>query len=156
MSFGLIGSSVAVGLGASATTAAALGAGTAFLAGSAGGGGDTVSSTQVTDSTTRKQLEVSQSAIDKLVGDVLGSEQGLASIFSKENVAGLYDSTVSAQASGDLVANLIGEIAKLTSPEVTTTTGTVEKETEEDEGFLKKGEAGLDFYRKLLNLDVAP
>lgn len=66
------------------------------------------------------QLSLDQTAIEKIIGDVLGSESGLASIFGGEQTAGLFDSSVAAQASGDLVANLIGELAKVTGTTVTT------------------------------------
>lgn len=67
----------------------------------------------------RSRLELDQAAIEKIIGDVLGGPQGLASIFGGEQSAGIFDSSVAAQASGDLVANLIGELSKLTAEEVT-------------------------------------
>ena len=78
--------------------------------------------------TITKQLEIEEEGVQKIIADILGSEQGLASIFSEENVSGLFDTTVAKQASGDLLANLAGEIAKLQAKEVETrdlvTTGT--------------------------------
>ena len=78
--------------------------------------------------TISRQLEIEEEGVQKILADILGSEQGLASIFSKENVAGIFDSSVAAQASGDLIANLAGEIAKLQAKDVETrdlaTTGT--------------------------------
>jgi len=75
-----------------------------------------------------RQLEIDEEGVEKILADILGSEQGLASIFAKENVAGIFDSSVAAQASGDLIANLAGEIAKLQAKKVETrditTTGT--------------------------------
>lgn len=70
--------------------------------------------------TATEQLELDQEGIDKILQDALGSVDGLASIFAGEQNAGLYDSTVAAQASGDLVANIIGELAKITGKTVTT------------------------------------
>jgi len=81
--------------------------------------------------TQTEQLEVSQEAINKIIKDILSSTQGLAGIFNEENVSGLFSSSVAAQASGDLLANLAGEIAKLTSKKVTTNT-----QSTEDEGAL--------------------
>ena len=78
--------------------------------------------------TISRQLEIDEEGVEKILADILGSEQGLASIFAKENVAGIFDSSVAAQASGDLIANLAGEIAKLQAKKVETrditTTGT--------------------------------
>lgn len=93
-----------------------------------------------------KQLDISKEGMDKIVADMLGSEQGLASIFSKENVAGIYDSSVAAQASGDLMTKVAGELAKLTAKETitddiveaTTKAGTEEvTSTQETEGLLR-------------------
>jgi len=89
---------------------------------------ETSSSTTATSGSKTSQLQLEQEAIDKIIGDVLGSETGLASIFASENVAGLFDSSVSAQASGDLVANLVGELAKITGKTVTD----VEEESQTD------------------------
>ncbi len=91
---------------------------------SKGSGTETSSLAQTSQST--KQLEIDSAALTKIISDVLGSEQGLASIFSQEKGAGLYNGTVSAAASGDLTAKLVGEIAKLTAREVTGTTGTTD------------------------------
>jgi hypothetical protein len=60
------------------------------------------------------QLELEQTAVDKIIQDVLGSADGLANIFQGEQTAGIFDSSVAAQASGDLTANLVGELAKIT------------------------------------------
>jgi hypothetical protein len=73
-----------------------------------------------------RQLEIDPAALTKIISDILGSEQGLANIFSKEKGAGLYDSTVSADASGELTAKLVGEIAKLTAKEVSGSVGTTD------------------------------
>jgi len=71
------------------------------------------------------QLQLEQEAVTKIIQDVLGSEQGLADIFSKENTAGIFDSSAATQAAGDLTTNLVGELAKLTGKTVT---------SEEEEG----------------------
>jgi len=68
---------------------------------------------------TSKQLRIDQLGMEKIMQDVLGGEQGLASIFAGEQSAGIFNSSVAAQASGDLIANLVGELAKLTAEEVT-------------------------------------
>jgi len=61
-----------------------------------------------------EQLILDDVAIQKIIEDVLGGPQGLAQIFAGEQTAGIFDSSVAAQAAGDLAANLVGEIAKLT------------------------------------------
>lgn len=66
-------------------------------------------------------LEIDEEGINKLLKDMLGSTQGLASVFSGDKISGLYGSTVSKQASGNLLANLAGEIAKLKAKKVSTT-----------------------------------
>lgn len=78
---------------------------------------------KATSGTQTSQLEVDKVGIDKLVQDILGGTSGLAEIFSQEGAAGLYKSTVAAQASGDLLGNVAGEIAKLTGKQVVTTAG---------------------------------
>lgn len=65
-------------------------------------------------------LEIDPAAIEAIIQDVLGGTQGLADIFSGEKVSGLYKSTAAAAASGDLLSQLAGEIAKLTAKEVST------------------------------------
>jgi len=64
-------------------------------------------------------LDIDKAGVDKIIGDILGGESGLADIFSQEGSAGLFNSSVAAQASGDLVANVAGEIAKLTARQIT-------------------------------------
>ena len=77
--------------------------------------------TQATSSsgTQTESLEISDEAVDQIIADVLGGADGLASIFSGEQNAGIFNSSVSAQAAGDLSAKLVGEIAKLRAKKVT-------------------------------------
>jgi len=104
-----------------------------------GGSKDKTSSSGTSQSskqgTQSKQLKLDQAAIEKIIADVLGGPQGLASIFGGEQTAGIFNSSVAAQSSGDLVANLVGELAKLTGEEVTsfTESGT--------ESFSQKGKS---------------
>jgi hypothetical protein len=65
-----------------------------------------------------EQLQLDQTAINKIISDVLGSADGLASIFGAEQGVGIYNSSSAAQASGDLVTNLVGELAKITGKNV--------------------------------------
>lgn len=81
-------------------------------------------------STTTEGLDISQEAVDKITKDLLGSTNGLASIFGGEQNAGIFNSSVAAQAAGDLSANIVGEIAKLKAKKVSTTD--MEEETESE------------------------
>lgn len=73
------------------------------------------------DSREVTQLELTQEGIDKIVEDVLGGANGLAAIFAGEQSSGLYNSSVAANEAGDLSAKLVGEIARLTGRQVSTT-----------------------------------
>lgn len=62
-----------------------------------------------------EQLILDQAGIDKIIQDVLSQAgSGIKDIFAGEQTAGIFNSTVAAQAAGDLAANLAGEIAKIT------------------------------------------
>lgn len=76
-----------------------------------------------------EKLEISDEAVDKIIADVLGGAGGLAEIFQGEQTAGIFSSTVSAQAAGDLASKLAGEIAKLRAVK------TVSEEDEFEETF---------------------
>tara|TARA_R110002167_G_scaffold366375_1_gene595573 strand:+ start:32981 stop:33448 length:468 start_codon:yes stop_codon:yes gene_type:complete len=83
-----------------------------------------------------QRTEIDQEGIDKIIADVLGGADGLASIFAGEQSAGIYNSSTSAQAAGDLATKLAGEIAKITASNVTDseidTEGTSKSKNEED------------------------
>lgn len=110
------------------------------------GGSSTISGTQAGTikgtTTQRERLKVSDEAIQKIIEDVLGGTEGLASIFAGEQTAGIFSSSVAAQAAGDLSAKLAGEIAKLTAERETVaeidkvTTGTT-KQKQEQEGLVE-------------------
>jgi len=85
------------------------------------------SGTTDVDETVTEKLELDKEGILALIDDVLGGTQGLASIFSEENVAGLYNSSVAKEASGDLISQIAGEIAKLTGTKTSTRKGTTTK-----------------------------
>ena len=76
-------------------------------------------SQEATASKKTEQLSLDQAAIEKLISDVLGGSEGLGSIFGGEQDTGLFNSSVANQAAGDLAANLIGELAKLTGKTTT-------------------------------------
>ena len=102
-----------------------------------------------TSSKQSDKLNIDQEGIDKIIRDVLGGADGLAAIFQGAQTAGIFNSSVAAQAAGDLASRLAGEIAKLTAERVTTQdttgdkSGTSEQASEEKDqgvvgGFLSK------------------
>jgi len=106
------------------------------------GGTTDISGSGTTKGTTTEQLNLDQQAVTKIINDILGGSQGLASIFSDQNVSGLYGSTVSKQAAGDLVSKLAGEIAKLTAKKTTTTDQTTTQDQTQEKGGALSGIGG--------------
>jgi len=78
---------------------------------------ETTSKSGFTDSFEQLQLEAE--AVYKIIQDTLEGTGGLADIFAGERSSGLYNSSAALNASGDLVARIIGEIAKITGKKVT-------------------------------------
>jgi hypothetical protein len=70
--------------------------------------------------TRTEQLQLEPEAIQKIIADVLGGANGLADIFSAEQNAGIFNSSVATDQAGDLVTGLVGELAKLTGKTVGT------------------------------------
>ena len=68
-------------------------------------GGSTTSGTKTT------QKILSQEAINKLIYDVMSSDQGLASLASGENLSGGFNSSSKTLLAQDLMTKLIGELA---------------------------------------------
>jgi len=68
--------------------------------------------------TTQKNL--SQEAIDKMIYDVLSGDGGLAALGSGENLVGGSKSSSKTLLAQDMMAKIIGELAKVTAPETTT------------------------------------
>lgn len=99
----------------------------------------TESETGTTSGLRTEQLQLDQKAVEKIIGDVLGSESGLASVFGGEQGVGIYNSSTAAQASGDLVTNLVGELAKITGKNVITD----EEETKRD---FRADERNYDYF----------
>jgi len=64
-------------------------------------------------------LDIDEAGVERIVQELLSGTGGLAEIFSGEQASGLYSSSVAAQESGDLVAKVAGEIAKLTAKQIT-------------------------------------
>lgn len=69
-------------------------------------------------------VDVDEEAINALINNILGGSQGLAEVFSADSAAGIFGSTVAAQASGDLLAKVAGEVAKITATRTITEAGT--------------------------------
>ena len=87
----------------------------------------TGSETQVANQTTTTGKQLSQAAIDKLVYDVLSADTGLASLATGENLSGGYAASTRALLAQDFVTKLVGELANVTAPTVTTESGTATK-----------------------------
>lgn len=91
-------------------------------------------------STTREGLVLDQVGIEAIIADVLGGANGLADIFAAEQGSGIFNSSVAAQAAGDLASKLAGEIAKIQGETVSTTT---EEGSTESESTQETSEEGL-------------
>lgn len=104
---------------------------------------DTTKDRSITGGITTDKLNIEQEALDKIISDVLSGPEGLASIFAGEQTAGIFDSSVAAQAAGDLASKLVGEIAKLTA-ERETSTGEVSISSGEETGTEAGVEAGFE------------
>jgi len=104
-------------------------------------GSQSTSGTTINKGTTTQRLNISQEAVEKIIADVLGGADGLAAIFAGQNASGIFDSSVAAQAAGDLTSKLVGEIAKLTAEQETEidTTQTVSNKAKSKDGGLLGG-----------------
>lgn len=106
--------------------------------------GDTTRGTTSTNSNTSgtqtERLKLSEDALNAIIRDVLGGADGLASLFSGEKVAGIFNSSVAAQAAGDLASKLVGELAKLTAERETT----AKTETAQSTGTTQKNQGILE------------
>jgi hypothetical protein len=71
------------------------------------------------DVKTVKQKQISQEAVDKIVYDILSSDQGLAALATSENASGGFGSSTKTLMAQDLVAKITGEIGKITAKDVT-------------------------------------
>ncbi len=89
-----------------------------------------------TSGTQTTKTIIDQTAVDKIIKDVLGGDQGLSSLASGENVSGLSGTSVKSMLASDMVSKIVGEIAKLQS----TTVSTMDQNQQQD---TKKGSAGL-------------
>jgi hypothetical protein len=69
--------------------------------------------------TTKKNI--SQEGINKLIYDVLSSDQGLAALGGVENASGGYKSSTKSLLSQDLITKIVGELANVTAETTQTT-----------------------------------
>jgi len=99
-----------------------------------------VSGTQKSSAKRTEKLVLDQDAITKIIADALGGAGGLAEIFAGEQSSGIFNSSVSAQAAGDLTSKIVGELAKLTSVRESTEEGTQESTSEQ---FTANEDGGL-------------
>ena len=94
------------------------------------------------NNTTTKQRVFDQTAIDKLIYDVLASDRGLASLASGENLSGGFNSSTKTLQTQDFLTKIIGELAIASAPEVTNEQKTQETNT-------KKASAGTAICTEL-------
>lgn len=85
-----------------------------------GSGSGTTKGTVSKKGTTKvtERLDISDVGIQSFIDDILSGNQGLKDIFSEEQAAGIFSSSVSAQASGNLLAQIAGQLAQLTGKKV--------------------------------------
>lgn len=82
--------------------------------------GNSTSTGSATSKTkTTQQRVLSAAAMNKIMSDMLGSEQGLASLASGQGVAGSFGGSGNAQLAQDFLTKIAGELAVLTAPTVT-------------------------------------
>lgn len=77
--------------------------------------------------TSREQFVVDKAAIDKTIQDILAGSEGLAEIFTEEDIVGLYSTTEGKSGIEDLLAKVAGEVAKLTGVRETEATQSLEE-----------------------------
>ncbi len=80
----------------------------------------TTTATSSKSGTSTVQRVLSDEAVNKLIYDVLSSDQGLASLASGENLSGGFNSSAKTLQTQDFITKLIGELAVATAPQVTT------------------------------------
>ena len=65
------------------------------------GRGSTTTNTSGTG-TSRSKLNIDQAGLDKIIQDILGSEQGLAALVQGQNTAGIHSSSTNTLLANDL------------------------------------------------------
>ncbi len=83
-----------------------------------------VNTSSTTSMNQTKQRVLDQNAIDKLLYDLLAQDQGLAQLASGENLAGGFNSSTKTLMAQDFLTKVLGEVALITAPEVTSGTTT--------------------------------
>jgi hypothetical protein len=76
-----------------------------------------------------KKKSIDPAGINKLIYDVLSSDQGLAALAGGENAAGGTKSSTKGLLAQDLIAKVVGELANVTATETKQETGTTKKGT---------------------------
>jgi hypothetical protein len=76
-----------------------------------------------------KKKNIDPAGINKLIYDVLSSDQGLAALAGGENAAGGTKSTTKGILAQDLIAKVVGELANVTATETKSDTSSVKKGT---------------------------
>lgn len=80
----------------------------------------TATGTTTATGTKTSQKVLTQEAINKLIYDALSADAGIASLATGENLSGGYGNTTKALLAQDFMVKLIGELANVTAPTVTT------------------------------------
>ena len=118
--------------------------------------GSVVPSSQTTTQNSRRQKVLTQEGIDKIVYDIMASDQGLASLANAENASGGYRSSSKSLLAQDLIAKVAGEIANITAPEVTESKSKTKKGTVICTALMYQGKLdkqlyadGAEYYHKL-------
>jgi hypothetical protein len=105
--------------------------------------GTAMSNNTLTDAiqkgTVSKKRNLSQEAIDKLIYDVMSSDQGLAQLAAGQNLAGGHSSSTKTLQTQDFLTKLIGELAIVTAEEVQSTDMVSETEKSTKEGRALNG-----------------
>ena len=90
--------------------------------------------------TRRQKLNLSQEGMNKMIYDILSSDQGLAALATGEGNSGGFGSTTRSLLAQDLVVKIAGELGKLTAETVETRDET--KTTKEGRALSKIGDFG--------------
>ena len=85
--------------------------------------------------TQKQQRVLSQEGTYKIIADVLGGDVGLSALAQGENVSGLSGTSIKTMLAQDLVAKLVGEIANITAPIITTTDQTTTTQAKSKKGL---------------------
>lgn len=96
-----------------------------------------VNNKKTLNTTTKETEDVSQEKALALLQQLLGSTTGLAAVSQGEKNNGLYNSTVNEQLTNDLLSNVAGKVAALSSTKTIENTGTIDENNTNSEH--KKG-----------------